>query len=73
MNGSSWIIYDKDFNIQIDEDTEGILEEVYEKYGQYSAWKLRNMTHSETPWQSTELNETISKEKIKEFFKTTIL
>lgn len=34
----------------IDEDTRGLLDEVYEVYGQYSAWKLRNMTHDEAPW-----------------------
>ena len=71
-NGSSGIVYDKDFNIKIDEETEGILEEVYEKYGQYSAWKLRNMTHSEKPWQTTKVNEIISKDKIKGFFKEKI-
>lgn len=26
------------------------LDEVYNVYGQYSAWKLRNMTHEEAPW-----------------------
>lgn len=28
-----------------------LLEEVYDVYGQYSAWKLRQLTHSEAPWQ----------------------
>lgn len=27
-----------------------LLDEVYQVYGQYSAWKLRNMTHEEAPW-----------------------
>lgn len=27
-----------------------ILDDVYNFYGQYSAWKLRNMTHEELPW-----------------------
>ena len=26
-----------------------LLDEVFQTYGQYSAWKLRNMTHAETP------------------------
>lgn len=27
-----------------------VLDDAYAFYGQYSAWKLRNMTHEETPW-----------------------
>ena len=27
-----------------------VLDDVYNYYGQYSAWKLRNMTHEEAPW-----------------------
>ena len=71
-NGSSGIRYDKDFNVTIDEETERILEEVYEKYGQFTAWKLRNMTHEEMPCKTTPRNEVIKKEKIKEFFKNKI-
>lgn len=68
--GSKGIEYDKDFNIDIDEETEKILQEVYEKYGQYTAWKLRNMTHEESPWLSTPRNKIISKSKIEEYFRT---
>lgn len=67
-NGSRGIVYDKDFDIEVDEETEGILERVYENYGQYSAWKLRNMTHEEAPWRLTPRNGTIPKGKIKEYF-----
>lgn len=28
------------------------LATVWNTYGQYSAWQLRNMTHAETPWAS---------------------
>lgn len=28
-----------------------LLDEVYSVYGQFSAWKLRNMTHEERPWR----------------------
>ena len=34
----------------LNEETRSLLDEVYNVYGQYSAWKLRNMTHVETPW-----------------------
>lgn len=32
-------------------DEARLLDEVYDVYGQYSAWKLRQLTHSEAPWQ----------------------
>lgn len=71
-NGSDGIRYTEDFKIVIDLETERILEEVYNEYGQYTAWKLRNMTHEESPWKTTQRNEIISKEKIKDYFKTKI-
>ena len=50
-----------------------LLDEVFQVYGQYSASKLRNMTHSEPPWvnahniaPSTE----ISHDSMKDYFKT---
>lgn len=69
-NGAKGIEYNEDFNISIDKETEIILNEVYEKFGQFSAWKLRDMTHQEMPWKTTTRNDIISKEKIKEYFKT---
>lgn len=27
-----------------------LLEEVYDVFGQYSAWRLRSITHQESPW-----------------------
>lgn len=71
-NGANGIEYDKDFKVNIDNETENILEIVYEEYAQYTAWKLRNMTHEEMPWKTTERNEVIAKEKIKNFFKTKV-
>ncbi len=71
-NGANGIKYDEDFKVTIDVETEKILEEVYEKYGQYTAWKLRNMTHEEKPWQETPRNEVIPKNKIEEYFKLKI-
>lgn len=35
---------------EFDESTRQLLDEVYCVLGQYSAWKLREMTHSESPW-----------------------
>lgn len=49
-----------------------ILDEVYQVYGQFSAWRLRDMTHNETPWLETERNSIISDELMVSFFKTQI-
>lgn len=50
-----------------------LIEEVYEVFGQYSAWKLRNMTHEESPWRNHESNaEIIPLTEIKDYFKTRI-
>lgn len=35
----------------VDEDTEAFLSRVWNTYGGYAAWRLRNMTHEERPWQ----------------------
>lgn len=51
-----------------DENTESILKDVYEDYGQYSAWKLRDMTHEESPWKETPRNFVISLSKMYQFF-----
>ncbi|OOZ35622.1 Panacea domain-containing protein [Solemya velesiana gill symbiont] len=49
------------------------LEEIYEVFGQFSAWKLRNMTHSEPPWQAhEEYASEIPIEAMKEYFQTRV-
>lgn len=48
-----------------------ILDEVFEVYGQFSAWKLRDLTHDETPWQRAQSNAgTISHDSLREYFVT---
>ena len=41
---------DVDFNL-FDADKREFLNEIYCEFGQYSAWKLRAMTHGEPPWK----------------------
>lgn len=68
-NGANGIVFDEKFDFsKIDDDVETILEEVYDVFGQYSAWKLRNMIHNETPWKSTNQNSIIPNETIKDYF-----
>ena len=48
-----------------------LLNEINDVFGQYSAWKLRNMTHSEAPWLSKEaFAGVIDKPSMMEFYKT---
>jgi uncharacterized phage-associated protein len=54
-------------------DVREILDEVDSVYGQFTATKLRAMTHQEPPWRDTPINETITHEKMKEFFKTLVI
>lgn len=49
--GANTIPNPTDFDSElIDKQSRDLLDEVYNVYGQYSAWKLRNMTHIESPW-----------------------
>lgn len=57
-----------DPSIFSNEETE-LLTEVYDEFGQYSAWKLRNMTHEETPWKATPQGSIIPTALIKDYFK----
>ncbi|WP_353932474.1 type II toxin-antitoxin system antitoxin SocA domain-containing protein [Okeanomitos corallinicola TIOX110] len=63
---------DIDFSIY-DEKTVDLLDEVYSVYGQFSAWKLRNMTHNEEPWKDTDVSGVITHECLKKYFKTQLL
>lgn len=51
-------------------EVRSLLDEVYKVYGQFSAWKLRNLTHVERPWKNTAQSATISHAALKDYFKT---
>ena len=69
-NGSNGIVFEDDFDFsQFTPEENELLEEVYDTFGQYSAWKLRNMTHEETPWLTTQQSAVISIGVIKDYFK----
>lgn len=54
---------------------QALLNDVWNAYGQFSAWKLRNMTHEESPWRNAyepDANETISQQSMREYFETQI-
>ena len=56
-----------------EESVREFLDEVFTVYGQFSATKLRNMTHGEPPWLQTADNEVISHDLMKQFFKTLVV
>lgn len=45
-----------------------LISEVNAVYGQFSGWKLRDMTHNEAPWMETQQNHEITSEKLISFF-----
>lgn len=69
-NKAEGIVFNEEFDFSsFSKEENELLTEVYDVFGQYSAWKLRNMTHNETPWKETPQNAVIPIEKIKEYFK----
>ena len=59
-----------------DEKTTDLLDEVWQVYGQYSAYKLRNLTHEEPPWKNAYdkmPGSEISRDSMKEYFKTQLV
>lgn len=50
------------------EDELNVIVSVYKTFGQFSAWKLRDMTHEEAPWKNVNIGEPITKESIQAFF-----
>jgi uncharacterized phage-associated protein len=72
--GSGQVILenDKDFS-SFSQDQKELLQSIYKTYSQFSAWKLRDMTHGETPWKETPRNTVIDQNAIKNYFKTVLL
>lgn len=60
-------------DLELNFEEKQTLSDVYSYFGQFSAWKLRNMTHQETPWINTASNCVIELELIKKYFKDNII
>lgn len=59
---------------KIKPNDENLLNQVYDVFGQYTAWTLREKTHTEKPWleateSGTVLNRKISRDTMKDYFK----
>ena len=55
--------------ISLGDEENGVFDEVYRVYSQYSAIGLMNLTHQEEPWTSSYPDGIIKKDVLKDFFK----
>jgi uncharacterized phage-associated protein len=64
----------EDFNLdEYDQETQELLDEVYEVYGQYTAPALAQFTHQELPWKNTTPGDEISHSLLKAYFETQLI
>ncbi|MEO5372871.1 MAG: DUF4065 domain-containing protein [Alphaproteobacteria bacterium] len=59
----------------LEEEQRDLLNDVWNTYGQFSAWKLRNMTHEEPPWRDAYRpgrNVTITDDALARYFRTQV-
>jgi len=69
--GSGAVEIDEGIDLdQVGDEERETLEEVFEVFGQFSAWKLRNMTHEEPPWRDTTQGLVIPRKKLRQYFRT---
>lgn len=67
--GAAIIAPESGFDVpEFSEEEITTMNDVYDFFGQYSAWKLRDMTHEEIPWKSTNRNDVIPNELIQKYF-----
>jgi uncharacterized phage-associated protein len=55
------------------DDVRKLLDEVSEVYGQFSASRLRAMTHEEPPWMETPQNDVIPLDLMRNYFETLLV
>lgn len=76
-NGSNCISKPEKFNLKNlikNKDLTEILDEVYNTYGQFSAWKLRELTHLPgSPWNKVEINENLKLSDMQTYFQTLLV
>lgn len=65
MNNTDWAKFTREHH--------SLLDEVYTVYGQFTATKLRNMSHQEPPWKNVTQGAEITHEAMKEYFRTLVI
>jgi len=64
---------EKEFSLILTSEQTEFLDEIYDVFGQFSAWKLRDMTHEEPTWiNNKDSASLISQSEMKEYFKTRV-
>ena len=57
-------------HLEKENELKDILDDVYNTYGQFSAWKLRELSHLEgSPWDKTPINGTLKLSDMEIYFK----
>ncbi len=60
--------------VDLDEQTRAFLDEVYAVYGQFSAWRLRELSHQEPPWiEAFNGSGVIHNDTMRSFFQTRLV
>lgn len=68
-NKNDGISFNEDFDLSsFDDETNAILEDVYNTFGQFSTWKLNEMSCNELPWKDTVQGKEINPDIIKKYF-----
>lgn len=70
--GSNPISHDPEFIPNLNTDERDVVDEVYAVYGQYSPWRLRELTHQEQPWTKRFPDGIITPEDMREFFSSRV-
>ena len=64
---------DDDYEPSLSQDEKNVCQEIFNVYGVYFAWKLRNMTHDEQPWlDHNETTAIIPHDELKTFFESKV-
>ena len=71
-NWPGGIIVDEVNCVELSDEESVLISDVWNVYGQYSAYRLMVFTHDESPWKSTQINNIITHEKLKNYFITQI-
>ncbi|MGL5891410.1 MAG: Panacea domain-containing protein [Bacteroidia bacterium] len=70
-SGNNPLFVDTNFDeTKIDEILKEFIHEIYQVFGQFSAWRLREMTHSEPTWKNTPQSQEITHESMIDYFST---
>jgi uncharacterized phage-associated protein len=64
---------ENDFEIDLTNEQQDLIIDVFNVYGQLSASKLMNLTHEEPPWKNTQSNQAITNELMRTYFLTQLV